>query len=192
MNRRTFVAWLSAVAGGIAVTLAAIPFLQYLRPSARAKVTGDPMTVDLSGLTPGEQMTFLWRGMPIWILRRTAEMLEALPGMTPYLIDSVSDDPEFHPPYFDKGLRSIKPEYLVLQGVCTHLACVPNPLPNKGDPAVGAWWQGGFFCPCHGSAYDYAGRVVKGPAPRNLRVPRHRFVSENVVVIGEDSHSAST
>jgi ubiquinol-cytochrome c reductase iron-sulfur subunit len=155
-------------------------------PSGRAKAEGDPIKVDISDLAPGDLKTVLWRGRAIWLLRRTPEMLATLPGMTPHLLDTEVSDREFQPAYVNPETRSIDPEYLVVEGVCTHLGCAPNRLPSRADPAVGDWWQGGFFCPCHQSAFDYAGRVVQRPAPRNLRVPRYRFAGAKVVVIGED------
>jgi ubiquinol-cytochrome c reductase iron-sulfur subunit len=191
-SRRSFVGLLTSLATGIAAVVVAVPFIKYFLPSERAKAIGGPLTVDISDLGAGELKTVLWRGRAIWLLRRTPEMLATLPNMTPHLLDTEHGDPESQPPYVDSETRSIDPEYLVIEGVCTHLGCVPNRLPNKGDPAVGGWWQGGFFCPCHRSAYDYAGRVVQRPAPNNLRVPRYRFAAKHVIVIGEDPSATPT
>lgn len=186
LDRRRFLGFFAFVAAGLGAVVAAVPFLRSMLPSGRAKAEGGPVEVDISGLAPGDLKTVLWRGRPIWLLRRTPEMLATLAPMTPHLLDTDIDDREFQPAYVHPETRSIDPEYLVVEGVCTHLGCVPNRLPNKADTAVGDWWQGGFFCPCHSSAYDYAGRVVQRPAPRNLRVPRYRFAGPHVVVIGED------
>ena len=186
MNRRKLLAWLSIVGGGIAGVVALLPFVRYMRPSARAKAGGDPIEVDFSDLASGELKTVLWRGRPFWLLHRTPEMLASLAGMAPYLLDTEEPGTEDQPTYVDPATRSIKPELLLVEATCTHLGCIPIRLPNKGDAAVGDWWQGGFLCPCHRSAYDYAGRVVQRPAPRNLRVPSYRFSGATTVVIGED------
>lgn len=192
MNRRKLLTWLSIVGGSLAAVAALIPFTRYMRPSARAKAKGDPIEVEFSDLHPGELKTVEWRGRAFWLLRRTPEMLASLPTMAPYLLDTEVPEEEYQPLYVDQTTRSIEPELLVVEATCTHLGCIPLRLPNRGDPAVGDWWQGGFFCPCHRSAYDYAGRVVQRPAPRNLRVPRYRFSSRSAIVIGEDPRANRT
>ena len=186
MKRRGFLQYLAYLTGGIGAIAAGVPFVKYLLPSARARALGGAMEVDLSELAPGELKVIEWRGRAILLLRRTPAMLASLSDMTPHLLDTDVNDPEFQPSYVDPVTRSIEPEFLILDGTCTHLGCVPNALPDAGDPAVGKWWRGGFLCPCHESAYDYAGRVVQRPAPRNLRVPPYRFVSRDKIVIGED------
>ncbi len=191
MKRRRLLELFGYWVAGVGALAAGVPFVKYLLPSAKARARGDPVEVDLSELAPGELRVMEWRGRPIFLLRRTPAMLASLAEMTPHLLDSNVTDPEFQPPYVDPVTRSIEPEFLVLDGTCTHLGCVPNPLPDAADPAVGPWWRGGFLCACHQSAYDYAGRVVQRPAPRNLRVPKYRFVGRDRVVIGEDAGGRS-
>lgn len=183
-SRRRFLTGATSVIGGIGVLYAAAPFVGSWFPSAKAQALGAPVKVDLSKLTPGAQLTIEWRGQPVWIIRRTEETVNGLKKLDSQLRDpdSVQDQ---QPTYVNHQYRSIKPEYLVLVGLCTHLGCVPMYRPEAGsiDPS----WQGGFFCPCHGSKFDLAGRVFKGvPAPTNLVVPPYRFVSDEVVMIGED------
>jgi ubiquinol-cytochrome c reductase iron-sulfur subunit len=190
-KRRGFLQLACYLTAGIGAITALVPFLRYMLPSERAKVLGDPLEVDVSNLAAGELRTVEWRGRPIWLLRRTREMLASLPEMTPHLLDS-GVDPDYQPAYVDPEKRSIKPELLVVEAVCTHLGCVPVALPTPGDPAVGDWWRGGFLCPCHRSAYDYAGRVVQGPAPKNLAVPKYHFLDSEKVVIGVDPIEKST
>ena len=177
----------AGVAGGIAV---AVPFVSSLQPSEKAKAAGAAVEVDISELKPGEKMTAEWRGKPVWILRRTPEQLAALSALEPQLADPKSQrkPAEQAPPYARNETRSIKPEYLVVVGLCTHLGCSPSDKFQTGaQPSLPADWQGGFFCPCHGSTFDLAGRVFKNkPAPDNLEVPKHVYLSDTKLLIGED------
>ena len=174
-GRRRFLTATTVVVGGAGAAMAAIPFLKTLRPSARAEVAGAPVTEDISKLEPGGRLMVQWRGQPVWIIRRTPEMLAALSSQEGRLRDPKSDNPDQTPPFAKNESRSIKPEILVLVGVCTHLGCVP--LGQQGD-------FGGWFCPCHGSHYDTAGRIRKGPAPENLPVPVLEFLSDTKIKIG--------
>ncbi|CAN5438935.1 ubiquinol-cytochrome c reductase iron-sulfur subunit [soil metagenome] len=182
-NRRRFLVAITTLVGSIGAFFAAIPFLSSWLPSAQAKAAGAPLEVDISHLAPGGLMIVEWRGKPIWIIRRTQEMLAHLTGHNGSLRDpnSLVDQ---QPPFADNIYRSIKPEYLVLVGICTHLGCSPTFKPNVGE--LSANWPGGFYCPCHGSTFDLSGRVFKGvPAPTNLVVPPYRFLGDNRIVIGE-------
>jgi len=164
---------------------AAVPFVTSLLPSARARAAGAPVDVDISKIEPGMQITALWRGKPIWVLHRTASMLAKL-GKHDYLLaDPRSEQPQ-QPPYCKNATRSIHPDHFVVIGICTHLGCSPTFRREVGAPDLGADWPGGYFCPCHGSKFDLAGRVFKGvPAPLNLVVPPHQYVSKDLVRIGE-------
>lgn len=182
--RREFLLKTTAVLGGISVACALTPFAASWLPSAKAQAAGAPVEVDLSQLAPGQQVVVPWRGKPVWIIRRTPEMLHQLQGHDDQLRDPASLV-EQQPNYVNKTFRSIKPEYLVLVGICTHLGCSPKYLPQINE--LGPNWPGGFYCPCHGSTFDLAGRVFKGvPAPINLAVPPYRFVNEHIIIIGED------
>jgi ubiquinol-cytochrome c reductase iron-sulfur subunit len=173
--------------GGIAV---AVPLVSSFMPSERAKAAGAAVEADISALNPGEKMTVEWRGKPVWIVRRTPEQLAALPKLNDKLADPKSErkPTEQAPDYARNEVRSIKPEYLVLVGICTHLGCSPSDKFKTGaQPSLPDDWQGGFFCPCHGSTFDLAGRVFKNvPAPDNLEVPPHMYLSDTKLLIGED------
>ena len=187
-GRRRFLTVATSVIGGVGVVYAAAPFINSWFPSTKAQAMGAPVKIDISKLEPGAQLTVEWRGQPIWVIRRTKEMLDKLKDLDKLLRDPNSEENQ-QPKYADNAYRSIKPEYLVVVGVCTHLGCVPLYKPELGslDPA----WQGGFFCPCHGSKYDLAGRVYKGvPAPLNLVVPPYMYQGETVIVVGEDEKAA--
>ncbi|MBI4757243.1 MAG: ubiquinol-cytochrome c reductase iron-sulfur subunit [Betaproteobacteria bacterium] len=175
-------------AAGVAV---AIPLIASMAPSARARAAGAPVEVDISNLAPGEMMTVEWRGKPVWIVRRTPEMLAALRQAEPNLADPASGNPQ-QPDYATNEYRSIKPEILVAVGICTHLGCSPTQKFQAGaGQGMGADWPGGFFCPCHGSRFDLAGRVYKGmPAPTNLEIPPHQYLAEARLLIGEDGTKA--
>ena len=189
MDRRTALTRLAIAAGGIAAAFAAIPFVRYFYPSERAKALGSPVSVDISNIGPGQLKSIEWRGQPVLVMRRTKDQIDALSITNDRLLDD--DDPsEWQPQYVDTIHRSRKSEFLVVLGNCTHLGCVPNLDLDTGRDLLGQWWPGGFHCPCHDSIYDYAGRVVKGPAPRNLRVPPHWFVSDSELIVGEDAASA--
>lgn len=190
-GKRRFLLAATGVAGGVAGVAVAVPFVMSMTPSARARAAGAPVEVDISKLEPGMMITEEWRGQPIWIVRRTKAMLESLPQMDAEVADpnsKVNQQPE----YATNEARSIKPEYLVLVGICTHLGCSPTQKLSAGpDGGMGDGWKGGFFCPCHGSKFDLAGRVYKGvPAPINLKVPPHTYLSDTRLLIGQDSKGA--
>ena len=172
------------LAAGLAV---AIPLVASLAPSDRAKAAGAPVEVDIANLAPGEMLTVEWRGQPVWILHRTAEMLASLKLAEPHLVDPASTAPQ-QPAYAGNENRSIKPAIMVVVGVCTHLGCSPSEKFQQGaDQGMPADWPGGFFCPCHGSKFDLAGRVFKNvPAPTNLVIPPHKYLAEARLLIGED------
>lgn len=186
-KRRHFLTAAATVVGGAGVLATAIPFVSTLSPSAKTKAVGGPIEVDISGLKLGERMVEKWRGKPVWILRRSEESLADLSGMTDILRDPESEV-EQQPEYAKNEHRSVNPEYLVVIGLCTHLGCSPNYLARNEANDFGADWKGGFFCPCHGSKFDLAGRVYKGvPAPANLVVPKYQFISKSKILIGDDS-----
>jgi ubiquinol-cytochrome c reductase iron-sulfur subunit len=181
----------SGVAVGAAGAGTAIPFVASWFPSARALAAGAPVEFDISKMESGQQVTVEWRGKPVWILKRTPEMLEQLPRHDALLVDPESKESE-QPPYVKGPGRSIKPETFVVTGVCTHLGCSPTLKKEIGAASdMGSEWPGGYYCPCHNSRFDLAARVFKGsPAPKNLVVPPHRYASDTVVVIGEDTKGA--
>ena len=188
-SKRTWLIASSCVgaAGGLAT---AVPFVSSFLPSEKAKAAGAPVEADISALKPGEKMTVEWRGKPVWIVRRTPEQLAALPKNDPQLADPKSErkPDDQAPAYARNASRSIKPEYLVVVGICTHLGCSPSDKFTPGaQPSLPDDWQGGFFCPCHGSTFDLAGRVFKNkPAPDNLEVPAHMYLSDTKLLIGDD------
>ena len=176
--------------GGIAAT---IPFVRSMSPSARALARGGPVTIDISRLHGRQQLSTLWRGKPIWVLRRDDDMLRQLDSadLTGQLSDPDSWAESQQPDYAQNAYRSIRPKYFVAVGLCTHLGCVPSFEPEVGS--VSPTWPGGYFCPCHGSKFDLAGRVYKNvPAPTNLVIPPHRYVADDVIQVGVDSKSTST
>ncbi len=176
----------TSVVGGAASVGAAAPFVASMWPSERARAAGAPVEVDVSRIPPGELAVIEWRGKPVWVLRRTKEMLESLKAVEPRLSDPQSKASE-QPKYAENEFRSRAPDVLVLVGVCTHLGCSPQEKPADAKAEMGADWLGGFYCPCHGSKFDFAGRVFKGsPAPLNLVVPPYEVVSDTKLVIGED------
>ena len=181
--------WLLATsaAGGAAAVAAAVPFVSTFAPSERAKAMGAAVEVDISDIPPGGMKTVEWRGMPVWIVRRTPEQLAALEGQESALADPNSDRKQ-QPDYARNETRAIKSEVFVAIGICTHLGCSPTAVAaGSGNPSVGADWKGGFFCPCHGSTFDMAGRVFKNkPAPTNLEIPPHMYLADTKVLIGED------
>ena len=182
-KRRSFLLATSGVLGGVGALCALTPFVASWMPSAKALAAGGPVQVDLSKMEPGQQVTIEWRGKPVWIIRRTADMLKQLDHADERLRDPDSTVAQ-QPTYAKNKYRSIRPDYLVLIGLCTHLGCSPNYKPYEKE--LGPEWPGGFYCPCHGSSFDLAGRVFKNvPAPINLEVPPYRFLSEHVMVIGE-------
>lgn len=180
----------SGCAGAVGGIATAIPFVSTFQPSERAKAAGAAVEVDIAGIKPGEKMTVEWRGKPVWIVRRTPEQLAILGKITSQLADPESKrkPDEFTPVYARNEGRSIKPEYFVAVGICTHLGCSPSDKFAMGaQPSLPDDWQGGFLCPCHGSTFDMAGRVYKNkPAPDNLEIPPHVFLSDSKLLIGED------
>ena len=184
--------WLiaSGCAGMVGGVAAAVPFVASFQPSDRARAAGGPVEVDISGVKPGEKLTVEWRGKPVWIVRRTPEQLAELAKLDPLLADPLSKrkPEELTPPYARNEHRSIKPELLVAVGICSHLGCSPSEKFQPGaQPSLPDDWAGGFLCPCHGSTFDMAGRVFKNkPAPDNLEVPPHMYLSETRLIIGED------
>jgi ubiquinol-cytochrome c reductase iron-sulfur subunit len=187
--------WLiaSSCAGAVGAGFAAVPFVSSLQPSERAKAAGAPVEVDISALKPGEKVTVEWRGKPVWIVRRTPEQVAQLPKLDAELADPQSKrkPDELTPEYARNEARSIKPELLVVVGICTHLGCSPTEKFQPGpQPSLPDNWQGGFLCPCHGSTFDMAGRVFKNkPAPDNLEVPPYMYLSDSRLLIGEDKNT---
>ena len=184
--------WIIATAGvgGILGMTALIPFVSSLLHSERALAAGAPVEVDIGRLQAGEMLVVEWRGKPVWILNRTPEMLAALKKAEPMLADPASRVASQQPEYAANPTRSRVPEMLVVIGICTHLGCSPSNAFTPGDPALGADWPGGFLCPCHGSTFDFAGRVFKNkPAPTNLEVPPHQYLSDTRLLIGSDEAS---
>ncbi|MEO3691822.1 ubiquinol-cytochrome c reductase iron-sulfur subunit [Roseateles paludis] len=183
--------WLIATscAGAVGGVATAVPFVSTFAPSERAKAAGAPVEVDISAIKPGEKLTVEWRGKPVWIVRRTPEQLEALKKNDPQLADPGSARTAYPTPDYAKNEhRSIKPEYFVAVGICSHLGCSPSDKFAAGpQPSLPDDWTGGFLCPCHGSTFDLAGRVFKNkPAPDNLEVPPHMYLSDSKLLIGED------
>lgn len=176
----------TSVLGGAASVGAAVPFVASMWPSERARAAGAPVEVDISRLGPGELGVFEWRGKPLWVMRRSKAMLDGLRQIEPKLTDPNSSVPQ-QPVYAKNDYRSIKPEIMVVIGVCTHLGCSPQVKSAEAKAEMGADWPGGFYCPCHGSKFDVAGRVYKGsPAPTNLEVPPHTYLSDSTILVGED------
>ena len=188
-RRRLVVA--TAAVGGAGAVAALVPFVSSLLPSERAKAAGAPVEVDISKLEPGQMMTVEWRGKPVWIINRTKDMLDTLPKLADAVADPKSEK-EQQPAYAQNDTRSIKPEMLVVVGICTHLGCSPSSKFKKGaEEGMTSDWPGGFLCPCHGSTFDLAGRVYKNkPAPTNLEVPPHVYLSDTRIMIGEDKKGA--
>jgi ubiquinol-cytochrome c reductase iron-sulfur subunit len=192
-GKRRFLVAATGVAGGLAGAAAAVPFVASMLPSERAKAAGAPVEADIRALGPGEMTRVEWRGKPVWIVRRTPEMLESVKQSDGKVADPRSErkPDELTPRYARNEFRSIKPDYLVVVGICTHLGCSPvdkfkaQPEPFEAD------WKGGFYCPCHGSLFDLAGRVYKNkPAPDNLEVPPHTYLSDSTILIGVDQKGA--
>jgi ubiquinol-cytochrome c reductase iron-sulfur subunit len=189
-NRRRILVVATSVVGAIGAGFAAVPFIASMNPSAKARAAGAPVEADISKLEPGALLRVKWRGKPIWIVNRTPEMLEALPSNDPLLVDPNSEVPQ-QPEYCKNPTRSIKPEYLVAIGICTHLGCSPTYRPDVAPEDLGPNWKGGFFCPCHGSRFDLAARVFKGvPAPTNLVIPIHMYLNDTTILVGQDQGAA--
>lgn len=190
-KRRFLLLAATSVVGGVGAVAVAVPFIKSMTPSARARAAGAPVEVDISKVEPGMMITVEWRGQPVWIVHRTPEMLANIPKLNERVADPESTQP-LQPSYVGKETRSIKPEYLVLVGICSHLGCSPTEKLKIGaDSGLGDDWLGGFYCPCHGSKFDVSGRVLKGmPAPVNLKVPPYTYLSDTRLLIGQDSKGA--
>lgn len=183
-RKRRFLTQSAAVVGAIGAGFALTPFVASMQPSAKARASGAPVEVDISKMEPGQLIRVMWRGKPVWVLRRTPEALATLAEVRDKLLDPDSEDSE-QPEYAANEARSLKPEIFVAVGVCTHLGCSPTYRPDQRPADLGPDWLGGFFCPCHGSLFDLAGRVYKGvPAPKNLEIPPYRYLSESLLFIG--------
>ena len=190
LKKRRFLTNAATVVGAVGAGFVAVPFVASWLPSERAKTAGAPVEVDISKLEEGRMMTVAWQGKPVWIVKRTPKNLKDLPTLDKELRDPGSEQPQ-QPVYATNEDRSIKPEVLVLVGICTHLGCSPTFRPELAPVDLGPDWKGGFFCPCHGSRFDLAGRVYQGvPAPLNLEVPPHMYKSDAMLVIGEDRGAA--
>ena len=190
LGRRQLLTTATALTGAVGAVFVATPFLASWKPSARAKALGAPVEIDISKLELGAMLKVEWRGKPVWVVRRTPEMLASLKTDTAMLADPDSKA-SVQPPYAQNIDRASNAEYLVLLGVCTHLGCSPSPKFTPGDVTVSADWPGGFYCPCHGSKFDLSGRVFKGvPAPLNLAVPPYTFASPTRIVVGADAQTA--
>jgi len=189
-RKRKFLIAATSAVGGVAVVGVAAPLLMSMMPSARAKAAGAPVEVDISKIEPGMLLTAEWRGKPVWIVNRTKEMLDLLVKHDDKLVDPNSEQPQ-QPAYCKNATRSIKPEFLVAVGICTHLGCSPTYRKEVGAEDLGADWPGGFLCPCHGSRFDLACRVFKNvPAPTNLVIPPHQYLSAAKILIGVDEKGA--
>ncbi len=188
-RRRVLVAT-TGLLGAVGAGVTAVPFISALNPSAAARAAGAPVEADVSQLEPGALLRVKWRGQPIWIVHRTPDMLAALPTLDGRLVDPASDVPQ-QPEYCKNPTRSIKPEYLVAIGICTHLGCSPTFRPEVAPDDLGKDWKGGWFCPCHGSRFDLAARVYKGvPAPTNLVIPPHMYLNDTTILVGQDQGAA--
>lgn len=191
LGRRRFLTATATVVGGVGAAFVAVPFLKSWSPSERALAAGAPVEADISKLEEGALMTVEWRGKPVWVLKRTEKMLTELPTLNNQLLDPRSEMASQQPKYAQNVNRSINPQILILVGICTHLGCSPTFRPDVAPADLGADWKGGFFCPCHGSRFDLAGRVYKNvPAPSNLEVPSYRYLSDSRVLIGVDPETA--
>ncbi len=189
-NKRRFLTNTTAVVGAVGAGFVAVPFVASWLPSERAKTAGAPVEVDISKLQEGQKVTVEWRGKPVWIVKRTAKNLEDLNSLEESLSDPASENDQ-QPEYARNANRSIKDDILVLVGICTHLGCSPTYRPEVAPADLGEDWKGGFFCPCHGSKFDLAGRGYAGvPAPLNLEVPPHFYKSDRVILVGEDGGAA--
>jgi ubiquinol-cytochrome c reductase iron-sulfur subunit len=187
-ERRCFLRRATTVVGGVGLAASSIPFISYWMPSADTEAAGGPIEVDISHLAPTQQLTVVWRGKPVWLIRRTQAMLDSLPKLNNLLRDPKSEEDQ-QPSYAKNIARAIKPEFFIAIGICTHLGCIPTYRPDVGS--INPDWLGGFYCPCHGSLYDLAGRVFKGvPAPKNLVIPPYMYLSDTLVRIGEDKQGS--
>jgi ubiquinol-cytochrome c reductase iron-sulfur subunit len=190
LKKRRMLTAVTSVVGAVGAVYVAVPFISSMQPSARAKAAGAPVEADFSKLDEGQMLRVKWRGKPVWLVSRTKEMLEALPTLDSQLRDPGSEQSD-QPAYCKNPTRARKPELFVAIGVCTHLGCSPTFRPEVAPADLGAAWKGGFFCPCHGSRFDLAGRVYQGvPAPLNLVIPSYKFLSDTTLLIGDDEGAA--
>lgn len=194
VDRRRFLTTAASVVGGAGAVATTIPFISTLSPSAKTRAIGAPVEVDIGDLQPGQLRIAQWQGKPVWILRRSQEALNALENIDESELRDPDSEEQQQPDYAKNDYRSIKPEFLIVLGLCTHLGCSPTFVPREEGAShnLGSNWDGGFFCPCHGSMFDLSGRVYSGvPAPTNLVVPPHMFLSETTVLIGDDTGAVS-
>lgn len=190
-SKRQFLTSALTVVGAVGTGYIAVPFLAQMQPSTKAMAAGAPVTVDIGKMEPGQLIRVAWRGKPVWLLNRTPETLETLKTLNDQLRDPQSSE-SIQPVYTKNPARALKPEIFVAIGLCTHLGCSPTFRPEIAPADLGSDWKGGFFCPCHGSRFDLAGRVYRGvPAPTNLEIPPYRYVSDSQIIIGEDTVEAS-
>lgn len=189
-QRRRFLVATTTLIGSVGLLGVAVPFISYMNPSASVRSAGAPVDIDISKLEPAQQITVSWRGKPVWVLRRTPQILEDLhsDAFQERLLDPDSSLTSQQPDYAQNVNRSVNEEFLVVIAICTHLGCVPSFRPDRAPADLGPDWIGGYFCPCHGSKFDFAGRIYKAmPAPSNLVIPPYRFLSESVIRVGEDT-----
>ncbi len=190
-SKRQFLTTALTVVGAVGAGYLAVPFLAQMQPSTKAEATGAPVEIDISKMEPGQLIRVAWRGKPVWVLKRTPEVLATLKTLEDKLRDPLSQESE-QPQSSQNPYRSIKPEILIAIGICTHLGCSPTFRPEVAPPDLGPDWKGGFFCPCHGSWFDLAGRVYSGvPAPTNLVIPPYRYATDTTLVIGEEETEAA-
>ena len=191
LKKRRFLTAATSVVGAVGAGYVVYPFLAAWAPSEKAKAAGAPVEADIGKLEPGQMMRVKWRGKPVWIVHRTEQNLKDLASLEPILLDPESDDAGQQPDYCKNPTRSIKEKYLVAVGICTHLGCSPTYRPDVAPADLGADWKGGFFCPCHGSRFDLAGRVYSGvPAPKNLEIPPYQYLTDTTIVVGSDGGAA--
>jgi len=192
-GRRRFLTATTAVVGAVGAGFVAVPFIKSWNPSERAKLAGAPVSADISALGEGQRLILEWRGQPIWIVRRSQQVLQLLPTLDDQLRDPASENPDQQPDYASNPTRSIRPEVSVLVGLCTHLGCSPEMVAQIAPQPFDAEWKGGYFCPCHKSKFDMAGRVYEGvPAPTNLVVPPHHYADDTTIVVGVDPSASSS
>ena len=192
LKKRRLLTAATSVVGAVGAGYVVYPFLAAWAPSEKAKAAGAPVEADISKLEPGQLMRVKWRGKPVWVVHRTEQNVKDLPKLDPTLLDPNSDDEGQQPAYCKNGTRSIKPDYLIAVGICTHLGCSPTYRPEMAPADLGPDWVGGFFCPCHGSRFDLAARVYSGvPAPKNLEIPPHKYLTDTTILVGADDEGAA-
>ena len=191
LKKRRFLTAATTVVGAVGAGYVVYPFLAAWSPSEKAKAAGAPVEADIGKLEPGQMMRIKWRGKPVWIVHRTERNLADLAALDDILLDPDSEDTGQQPDYCKNPTRSIKDQYLVAVGICTHLGCSPTYRPDVAPADLGADWKGGFFCPCHGSRFDLAGRVFAGvPAPKNLEIPPYQYLTDTTILVGSDGGAA--